>query len=278
MPENKIAIIIQARMSSNRLPGKVMMSLPLGNNQPMLGHIIDQLKKVSFPKDIFVATSSCSEDDVLEELCQTKNISCFRGSKEHVLSRFQQIAEQGNYDILIRYTGDNPIVDTDIIEKTLQEHIAQQADLTITTGLPLGIHAEIIHAKKLIDLKNENLSQEDIEHVTWFFKHNSTYKKVEVDFNCDPALRDIRISVDYPSDFLLASTIFSLREKYPNRSGLALIKSIYRDFPWIFSVNQNNIQKIPPTSLKEEIQQAAHILQELDLKRAAALMTQNLAE
>lgn len=277
MPENKIAIIIQARMSSSRLPGKVMMPLPLGSDQPMLGHIIDQLKAVSFKKDIFVATSSSPEDDVLEQLCHQKNIHCFRGSKQHVLSRFQTIAKNGNYQVLVRYTGDNPVIDTQVIEKAVEKHLDQQADLTVTTGLPLGIHAEVIHAKKLIDLENKNLNKEDIEHVTWYFKHHSDYKKAEIDFNCSPEFQNIRISVDYPSDFLLVSTIFSLQKYYPNCFGLDLLNRIYQDYPWLFSVNENNIQKNPPNSLTEEFQQAAHILQQLDLKRAAAVMTQKLA-
>lgn len=278
MPKKKKAIIIQARMSSNRLPGKVMLPLPFPDGNPMLGKIIDQLKEISIDWDIFVATSQQPEDDILEELCKSKNIHCFRGSTTNVLSRYQEIAKNGEYEILLRYTGDNPFIDKNVIRKTLDFHMDQKADLTLSKGLPLGIHVEIVDAKKLIALENEELKPQDEEHVTWFLKNNPNYKIVELDFKTSPEIQKLRLSVDYASDFILASSIFELGKKHKNLSGLALIEKIHQDYAWLFSINSSNLQKNPPNSLKEELLQAKEVLWNQDLFRAAGLINQHIKE
>ena len=102
---NKIAII-QARMSSSRLPGKVMMSIA---GRPMLEQVIARAIKARTIDAIVVATTTDPSDDVLENYCIARGVPCFRGSLQDVLDRFYRTAVQFNADVIVRLTADCPL-------------------------------------------------------------------------------------------------------------------------------------------------------------------------
>lgn len=194
----KIAAIIQARMGSTRLPGKVLMPLPtpqksnqatkpetLQNSeiqqttdQTILGRLISSLKMVQGIQDIWLATTELPKDDVLENQAKTWGVRLFRGSENDVLSRFWGILEQNDYDCVFRFTADNPCVDIHAVEFVLKQHNPKLYDYTRLNGMPIGMHVEIINAKTLLNLKyNSQLSAEDHEHVTIFIKRHSNFAK-----------------------------------------------------------------------------------------------------
>jgi spore coat polysaccharide biosynthesis protein SpsF len=110
----KVAFIIQARMQSTRLPGKILMPLPVGSNVPLLGRIVETLKISNTNHSIIVATSTNPENNLLETFCKENNVACFRGSEDDVLSRFIDIVKNTDYDLIVRLTADNPFVDAKV--------------------------------------------------------------------------------------------------------------------------------------------------------------------
>jgi spore coat polysaccharide biosynthesis protein SpsF len=121
MTPYKLAII-QARMSSSRLPGKVMLDIA---GQPMLQHVIRRAKRASLVDQVLVATTTDPSDDVVERLCLQQELACYRGNLTDVLDRFYQAALQQHADVVIRLTGDCPLLDPDLIDLTLLAFLDQ---------------------------------------------------------------------------------------------------------------------------------------------------------
>lgn len=273
MITNKTAFIIQARMQSTRLPGKVMKPLPLTGGKPLLGWIIDELRRVDLPNiEIITATSVHKSDNVIERYCQTKNVKCYRGDEEDVLSRFQEITAEGNYDTVLRFTADNPFLDSEMIKNTVAFHLKHNNQYTNSTGIPLGMLVEVINGPTLVDLQEHPLTEMDKEHVTLYVRRKEEFKKGVFKTNINPELKNLRITVDYPSDFLLASFISGFSIKDGGLQGVKLIEKVWEAYPWIFKANQNNLQKKQFQSLEEEVAEARHILKGLDLNRASEFL------
>jgi spore coat polysaccharide biosynthesis protein SpsF len=113
---DKIAAIIQARMSSSRLPGKVLIDI---QGQPMLARVVERVQRAGTVSETIVATTLEQADDPIANFCQAWGCSCFRGSLNDVLDRFYQAARQAGADILVRITADCPLVDPDLIDLTV---------------------------------------------------------------------------------------------------------------------------------------------------------------
>ena len=242
LQNKKIAFIIQARMGSTRLPGKILMPLPFESDKCLLNWITDNLKKSGFRNTIFIATSLSSKNDPLEVFCRKNAVKCYRGSEEDVLSRFIDITTTNEFDLVVRFTGDNPFIDVDLLDKSIASHLEKQADYTTTAGLPLGMNFEIIGTKAFDGLDKKHLSASEKEHVTLHFKNSGDYKLYTF-YPIKENLSSLRLTVDYPSDFLLVSAILSIAEKRNVKPDIHLIKYCLEMYPWIFKINQDNVQK-----------------------------------
>ena len=141
--KNNIAIgcIIQARMSSTRLPGKVM--LKVDNENTILDCVINQLQNSKEIKNIVIATTDQEEDDVIAEFVKNRAIKYFRGSKKDVLDRYYQCAKKFNFSEIIRITSDNPLIDYEIVD-TVVEHFKSNNYDFITTDLPFKASVHIL--------------------------------------------------------------------------------------------------------------------------------------
>jgi len=262
----KIGYIIQARMKSSRLPGKVLMPLPFQGEKPLLKWITDSLKRSNFNHKIIIASSINAENDILKDFCNRENIDLFRGDEENVLSRYIEIIKIYNFDVIVRLTADNPILDLSILESVILKHINSKKDYTKTEGLPIGMNFEVINSNELLKTEEKELSKEDYEHVTLYTKTNSDNKLV---INYDSFNSDkIRLTVDYPSDFAAISLLLSC-QKLNEKINFDWIKKLYNEKRWIFEINVSNIQKKQFSSEKEEIINAIEILKKYDLNQAA---------
>jgi spore coat polysaccharide biosynthesis protein SpsF len=130
---HKIAII-QGRMSSSRLPGKVLMEI---NDRPMLQHVIERSMRARLLDGIVVATSSDPSDDILEQFCNLHGIPCYRGSLSDVLDRFYQAARQFHADVVIRLTADCPLIDPTILDRTISAFFGTPYPVDPVTPRPL---------------------------------------------------------------------------------------------------------------------------------------------
>lgn len=261
--QNKTIAIIQARMQSERLPGKILMPMPIDGDDSLIDQIINLLKKSECISDIFIATSDNSENYGLEIVAQKHSIKLFRGSEDDVLSRFIHIAESFACDTIVRITADNPILDYNLVDKTIKEHFALKADYTRTTGLPIGMNVEVFQSKSLLKLKTMKCSAQDKEHVTPKFRQDCLFNSKNIEM-AGLTNKNVRLTIDYPEDYLVLSAIYQIADKYKLEIGLDCIKFVEKEYPWLLTINQNKAQKKIYSDLKEELNDAIVVLKNLD--------------
>lgn len=206
LPKRGIGIIVQARMGSSRLPGKVMMDI-LG--KPMLKHIIERLKRIEIPNTIIIATTLNKNDDIIAELALREKVSCFRGDEEDVLSRYYQTAKKYKIDTIVRITADCPLVDPALINELIDFYFRNQplgyASNTIERTYPQGFDVEVFSFLALEKaFKNANKPYQH-EHVTPFIYENERC----FNYKSDKDYSKYRLTVDTTEDFKLISRIFN---------------------------------------------------------------------
>lgn len=269
--QNEIGFVIQARMNSTRLPGKVLLPIPLNGSKPIIQWIVDELKKSRFMNEIIVATSVNIENDILIKYCYDNHINSFRGSENDVLNRFISATKGNFFKAVVRLTADNPILDIAILDRLIQFHLEENNDYTYTDGLPTGMNLEIIDYKVLHSLEDKAISNEDKEHVTLFIRNSGDYKKGVFKYESTKELRGLRLTIDYPSDFLLLSTLLSkVNEKCG--PGIELVSNALKEYPWLFEANMANIQKLQFRTVSEELKAAIALLERVEMKSSADVL------
>lgn len=203
---NTIAII-QARMSSTRLPGKVLLPL---SGIPVLGHVVTRVKNCKTVKNVLVATSIDASDNHIAQYCNLTGIDCYRGSLLDVLDRYYECAKQANADAIVRITADCPAIDPVIVDAVVTGFLAGNYDYYSHGGeFPDGLDCEVISFSALEKAwKNANLPSER-EHVCPYIhtNHKSEFKTGSLQlFN---GLQHLRWTLDEPSDYELLKKIFN---------------------------------------------------------------------
>ncbi len=262
-----VGFIVQARMESTRLPNKVLMPIPYQTGKPLLQWITDELKKSQFNHTVIVATSRNPGSDAISNFCDERDITCFRGEETDVLSRFIAISKLDKFDLIVRLTGDNPIIDIDVLDSIIKNHLEHQNDYTYTIGLPVGMNVEVINPESILGLESKELTLEEKEHVTLYIRNNEGYRKGNVIYH-NNVYSGLRLSVDYPSDFVLLSIILS-QVNEENPVGLNLIDKMFNANPWLFDVNNSNFQINHYVKEEDELKAAVVLLEKYNLKRAA---------
>lgn len=165
-----IVCIVQARMSSTRLPGKVMMPLV---NHPVLMHVVKRLTYSKLIDKIVVATSIDQSDDVIAKFCDTNKIECSRGSLNDVLDRYYQSAKDYSADHIVRITSDCPLIDPIVVDKIISGYLEGNYDHFCLTGeFPDGLDCTIFSFKALEKTWKESTLKSEREHVCPYMKKN----------------------------------------------------------------------------------------------------------
>jgi spore coat polysaccharide biosynthesis protein SpsF len=196
----KTAIIVQARMGSTRLPGKVLKEV-LG--KPLLGHLLDRLRAVQGVDKIVIATSYDAEDQPIIDFCEKNEVAYFKGAKDDVLLRYYEAARLCTADIIVRITADCPLIDPDVISGALhymKTHDRSYVSNTINRTYPRGMDFEIF-TKQVLGWANEFATDAyDREHVTPYML-GSLCEEDLVDFALDKDYSHYRVTVDEPADY-----------------------------------------------------------------------------
>ena len=227
-------------MNSSRLPGKALLNL---KGKPMLQHIIEFTKYSRLTDEIIIATSDKSEDDQIQKLAEKSNISCFRGSSDNVLKRYYDCALKFGGEIIIRLTGDNPLIDPTIIDQVIDICKKTKCDYCsnmINQTFPLGYLVEGMTfqtLKKMYETKQDELSK---EHVTHYLRKNLNeffVKEVHAPHNINK--NQWRLSVDYKEDFELIQKIFD--ELYQDNSFIPYEKvvGLLDKEKYLLKINEN---------------------------------------
>ena len=200
--------IIQARMSSSRLPGKVMMPLA---GHPMIWHIVERARACRLVEKVVVATSTEKSDDPLVAFCQQEGIDCFRGSLDNVLSRFIKILDDYPYEYCVRITGDCPLIDPEFIDKqifALQTNDADLVWLDPSVSVLEGQGAHSASSLKLIASKSQH--PDDLEHVGSRFLSEHPDKFRIIGMHPPESLSNLnwRITVDEVQDYRMMQHLY----------------------------------------------------------------------
>jgi len=232
---NLVGCIIQARMGSSRLPGKVLESVT--ENKTVLECVIDQLSHSKLISNIVVATSEKTIDDPIEELLQKKNIKCFRGNELDVLDRYYQCAKIHSIPIIVRIPADKPLIDPYFVDMIIKKFLESNIDYISTfnpPSFPRGSEVEIFTFSSLENTwKNASLPSER-EHVTPYFYKTKKFKIMNYSNNED--LSDIRYAVDRFEDLVLVKQIFKKINKTPIL--MENILKLLRDEPSLLKINE----------------------------------------
>ena len=239
-PQTRIGAVIQARIGSTRLPGKVLLPLPLGQPTTVLEQVIRRAQRTPLISEVIVATSTQVPDDAIAQVAAAAGASVFRGSEQDVLGRFHHAALQQQLAVVVRLTADNPAIDPYYLQLALEHHLRTGADYTLTTGLPLGTNLEIIQQPALA-LAFERAGQpEEREHVTPYFRrHPAQFQVKNVAFALTEQAAALRLTLDYPSDYALLHLLYST---LPADFGLAEVAALSQQQPWLGDVNRQNQQ------------------------------------
>jgi len=209
--KQKIVAIIQARMTSSRLPGKVLIDIA---GIPMLYHVIKRVSSAKMVDQIVVATTIDPADDQIEDFCISNSILCFRGHPFDVLDRYYQAASKFQADIIVRITADCPIMDPTLIDSLIQSFLDLDVDFAANRlpppwkrSFPIGLDIEIVHFKALGKAWKEAQSQFEREHVMPYLYDQPGRFKIFLSHH-EPDGGEKRWTVDTPQDLELINKIF----------------------------------------------------------------------
>ncbi len=238
--KSKIIAIVQARMGSSRLPGKILMPI---QEKPMLRHIVERLNSVNAINEVVIATSDLSQDDPVDEMASEHKISCFRGSEIDVLKRIHDAAELYQANHVIRFTGDCPLVDPTIVSKIIHLYFDGSFDFCgVACGagvanqknvrrFPDGLDAEIFSMQVLKEAHQEATSELHREHVTPFIWQNKGRYSLGTLYPENEDYSHHRWTVDNEEDFEFIKWIYD--RLYPKKTFFNLqdILALLSDYP-----------------------------------------------
>ena len=210
----KVIAIIQARMNSARLPGKVLM--PLGN-KPVLAHIVERLSYCKLIDKILIATSREDSDNPIVECCENNNINYYRGSLDDVLDRYYHAAKTYNAETILRITADCPVIDPIVVDAVIAGYLSNKYDLYGLGGeFPDGLDCTVFSFTALEKAWKRAKLKSEREHVCPYIEKNPQMFNNGM-LELFRGLDKHRWTLDMPSDYKLLSKIFDqlYREQSP---------------------------------------------------------------
>lgn len=196
----KTGIIIQARMGSTRLPGKILKEI---NDRVLLKHIVDRLGVINDMTTVVIATSDLPGDDVVEQWCNENNVLCFRGDEQNVLSRYFKCANKYGFSHIVRMTADNPFPDVEEVANLIDFHIKNHNDFSESFSvLPIGVGCEIFTFSTLEEDMRLATLPHHFEHVDEYILENlNDYKHGVLVVPETKNHPKVRLTVDTEEDY-----------------------------------------------------------------------------
>ena len=238
------ALIVQARMSSTRLPGKVL--LPIGG-RPMLSYQLERLRRVRAQDLIVIATTVNAADDPIVEFCAAEGVRCTRGPELDVLRRYHEAATAVGASVVVRVTSDCPLIDPDVVDDVMRIFNASRGTLDYVSNMlepsyPCGMAAEVMSTLALSRADVEATSPVDREHVTPFLYRNpQRFRLRSVRLGMD--LSANRWTVDTPEDFELVRRILETLHPHTPDFDMNDVLALLEQHPQWRTLNQHVRQK-----------------------------------
>lgn len=240
-----VVCIIQARVGSTRLPGKVLKKIC---GKTVLEHDIDRLKRVKNINKIVIATTTLERDDAIVKEAKRLDVAYFRGSEEDVLSRYYYAAKENNADVVVRVTSDCPLIDSEVTEETICFYLENNnkydyVSNSLERTFPRGLDTEIFSYKILTRAFNETISKKEREHVTFYIWNNPSVFRLgcyenSVDYS------NLRWTLDTEEDLKLIDKIYCyLYDDRGNNFTMNDVIGLYEKYPELRKINMNVKQK-----------------------------------
>jgi spore coat polysaccharide biosynthesis protein SpsF len=241
LEEDKIAIISQARMTSSRLPGKVLLKVA---GRQLLDYHFSRLARSGLP--VILATSNLASDDVLAKWAEERSLPFYRGAEDDVLSRFYEAANKFHLDHIIRVTSDCPLLDGELIALAAKEYLALGSDRTYfsncqTRTFPRGFDFEIFSFKMLAEANRYAVEVTEREHVTPYFYRSHSGEFLRKDFLSGQNRSNLRVTVDQQEDFELIEKL--IRDHGAAEKSYREIVEIFDRHPELARINRHVEQK-----------------------------------
>jgi len=228
---NTVAII-QGRMASSRLPGKILLDIA---GKPMLAHVVERARRAKTVDQVVVATTTQPEDDAVEEYCRLNAISVSRGSLQDVLDRFYQAALVFHADTVVRLTADCPLLDAQVLDHTVEEFLRTGVDFgcnrlppPLKRTYPIGLDVEVCTFQALERAWKEAKEPHEREHVMpYLYDTPGRFKILRIDYEKDYG--DMRWTVDTPEDLELVRQVFARLATTPDFTWLDVVDLFERE-------------------------------------------------
>ncbi|MCK4532346.1 NTP transferase domain-containing protein [bacterium] len=226
---HRVIALVQVRMSSSRLPGKALMPLC---NRPILGHIIDRIRAAHLVDNIVIATSNREQDNCISKFCKQENVVCERGDEVDVCKRMYDVMEKYSADNYLRFCGDAPMHDPEVIDSIIRFHLETGADYTTngvgqTRTFPLGIDVRIAKGYLFIDSfeKRDDSLKKAENPLAYVHNHLEKYKISLYKAPIEITRPELRFIADYPEDMGVLKTVFDAF--YPDNPLFGCREAIY---------------------------------------------------
>lgn len=240
----KTAVIIQARMTSTRLPGKVLMEI---EGKSMLWHVVERLKFCRTISDIILAIPDSKENNALEGFAKSNDIKYFRGSEEDVLSRYYETAKKFKCDVVARITSDCPVIDPETADLVINEHLNSDYDYTSNTlerTFPRGLDVEVFNFKALERAYKDAKEAHQREHVTpYIYEHPEIFRLQSVRAEGIFKRPELRLTVDTKEDMALIKEIYKYLYNPDEIFGAGKIIELFSKKPELAEINADVRQK-----------------------------------
>lgn len=201
---------IEARMTSSRLPGKVMKPCC---GIPMMELMVNRLRRVPSLDGIVIATTVNADDDPIVDLAQRLGISHWRGSEGDVLTRVLDAAQAHRADVIVELTGDCPLIDPGIVEQCVQAYRSQEVDYmsnVLERSFPIGMDTQVFATDVLADVARRTSDPVDHEHVSlYIYRHPELYRLANLRAPAELTDPELRLTLDTMQDYQLIEAVFS---------------------------------------------------------------------
>lgn len=206
----RTALLVQARMGSTRLPGKVLMPIM---GKPLLHYLVERLRRVTKADSLAILTTHQPADDQIVRFCQKEGVDCYRGSEEDVLARYYGAAQELKIDAIVRITSDCPLIDPGLVDHVIdlyRNHASEWDYVSTCCGkrsFPRGLDVEIFSYAALEQAFQKAQKPEEREHVTLYMYQSAGLFRVH-NIESEKDLSRYRLTVDTPEDFELIRRIY----------------------------------------------------------------------
>ena len=237
----KVVAIIQARMGSTRLPGKVLQDL---EGETVLARVVTRLRRARLINEFLVATTDRAADDAIVKECRSLAVSVFRGDQDDVLDRYFRAAQLAKAEVVVRITSDCPLIDPEITDKTIAAFLEARPDYasnSLVRTYPRGLDTEVMSLATLGRAWQEARKPYEREHVTpYVYEHPAEFKLLSVTGDADYSAH--RWTVDTPEDLEFVRAIYSRLKGNPT-FGWRDVLEVLDCEPGLMELNRSVAQK-----------------------------------